>query len=57
MATYLHNLSLFRAKEKQNLIAELRAADWRVWGPDGAAVLPVPSECPLTPQKQPLSYT
>ena len=27
----------FRAKEKQNLIAVLRAADWRVWGPDGAA--------------------
>jgi PAS domain S-box-containing protein len=29
----------FRAKEKQNLIAALRAADWRVWGPDGAAAM------------------
>jgi PAS domain S-box-containing protein len=29
----------FRAKEKQNLIAALRSADWRVWGPDGAAAL------------------
>lgn len=27
----------FREKEKHNLIAVLRAADWRVWGPDGAA--------------------
>ena len=29
----------FRAKEKQNLVAALRSADWRVWGPDGAAAL------------------
>lgn len=29
----------FRAKEKQNLIAALSAADWRVWGPDGAAAM------------------
>ena len=29
----------FRAREKQNLIAALRAADWRVWGPDGAAAM------------------
>ena len=29
----------FRNKEKQNLIAALRAADWRVWGPDGAAAM------------------
>ena len=29
----------FRVKEKQNLIAALRSADWRVWGPDGAAAL------------------
>ena len=29
----------FRAKEKQNLIAALHAADWRVWGPDGAAAM------------------
>ena len=29
----------FRHKEKQNLIAALRAADWRVWGPDGAAAM------------------
>ena len=29
----------FRAKEKQNLVAALRAADWRVWGPDGAAAM------------------
>jgi len=29
----------FRAKEKQNLIAALRAANWRVWGPDGAAAM------------------
>jgi PAS domain S-box-containing protein len=28
-----------RAREKANLIAALRYADWRVWGPDGAAVL------------------
>ena len=29
----------FRVTEKQNLIAALRAADWRVWGPDGAAAM------------------
>jgi PAS domain S-box-containing protein len=29
----------FRASERQNLIAALRAADWRVWGPDGAAAM------------------
>lgn len=29
----------FRAREKQNLIAALRAANWRVWGPDGAAAM------------------
>ena len=29
----------FRSKEKQNLMAALRAADWRVWGPDGAAAM------------------
>jgi len=29
----------FRAREKQNLIAVLKAANWRVWGPDGAAAL------------------
>jgi len=29
----------FRAKEKDNLVAALRAADWRVWGPDGAAAM------------------
>jgi PAS domain S-box-containing protein len=29
----------FRASEKQNLIAVLNAANWRVWGPDGAAAL------------------
>jgi len=29
----------FRAREKQNLIAVLRASNWRVWGPDGAAAL------------------
>lgn len=29
----------FRAMEKQNLIAALRAADGRVWGPDGAAAM------------------
>jgi PAS domain S-box-containing protein len=29
----------FRAKEKQNLVAALRSADWRVWGPDGAAAM------------------
>jgi PAS domain S-box-containing protein len=29
----------FRATEKQNLVAVLRAANWRVWGPDGAAAM------------------
>ena len=29
----------FREKEKQNLLAALRSADWRVWGPDGAAAM------------------
>ena len=29
----------FREAEKQNLVAALRAANWRVWGPDGAAAL------------------
>jgi PAS domain S-box-containing protein len=29
----------FRGKEKENLIAVLRAANWRVWGPDGAAAM------------------
>ena len=29
----------FRSREKQNLIAALHAANWRVWGPDGAAAL------------------
>jgi len=29
----------FRETEKQNLVAALRAADWRVWGPDGAAAM------------------
>ena len=29
----------FRAQEKDNLVAALRAADWRVWGPDGAAAM------------------
>ena len=29
----------FRAREKQNLIAVLRASSWRVWGPDGAAAM------------------
>ncbi len=29
----------FREKEKQNLVAVLRSADWRVWGPDGAAAM------------------
>jgi transcriptional regulator of acetoin/glycerol metabolism len=28
-----------REREKANLIAALRHADWRVWGPDGAAGL------------------
>jgi transcriptional regulator with GAF, ATPase, and Fis domain len=31
--------SEFRATEKQNLIAVLKAANWRVWGPDGAAAM------------------
>ncbi len=29
----------FREKERQNLLAALEVADWRVWGPDGAAAL------------------
>jgi PAS domain S-box-containing protein len=29
----------FRAREKQNLVAVLNAANWRVWGPDGAAAM------------------
>lgn len=29
----------FRAREKQNMIAALRTASWRVWGPDGAAAM------------------
>ena len=29
----------FRAAEKKNLVAALRAANWRVWGPDGAAAM------------------
>ena len=29
----------FRDKEKQNLTAALRSANWRVWGPDGAAAM------------------
>ena len=29
----------FREAEKHNLVAALRAANWRVWGPDGAAAL------------------
>lgn len=29
----------FRRKEKQNLVAALQSADWRVWGPDGAAAM------------------
>lgn len=29
----------FRQREKDNLIAALRCANWRVWGPDGAAAL------------------
>jgi len=31
--------SEFRATEKQNLVAALRVASWRVWGPDGAAAM------------------
>jgi transcriptional regulator with GAF, ATPase, and Fis domain len=31
--------SEFRAKEKENLVAALRSANWRVWGPDGAAAM------------------
>lgn len=31
--------SEFREKEKENLVAALRAANWRVWGPDGAAAM------------------
>lgn len=29
----------FRMREKENLVAVLRAANWRVWGPDGAAAM------------------
>lgn len=29
----------FRELERQNLITALKAAEWRVWGPDGAAAL------------------
>jgi PAS domain S-box-containing protein len=29
----------FRMSEKRNLIAALRSANWRVWGPDGAAAM------------------
>ena len=29
----------FRATERENLIAALRSANWRVWGPDGAAAM------------------
>lgn len=29
----------FRASETRNLIAVLKAANWRVWGPDGAAAM------------------
>jgi len=29
----------FRAMEKANITAALRHADWKVWGPEGAAVL------------------
>lgn len=29
----------FRVKERDNLVAALRAANWRVWGPDGAAAM------------------
>jgi PAS domain S-box-containing protein len=29
----------FRMSEKQNLVAALRSANWRVWGPDGAAAM------------------
>ena len=36
--TYLTEAE-FRSKEKHNLLAALRAAKWRVWGPDGAAAL------------------
>jgi PAS domain S-box-containing protein len=31
--------SEFRARERENLVAALRSADWRVWGPDGAAAM------------------
>jgi len=31
--------SEFREREKRNIEAALRAADWRVWGPDGAAAM------------------
>ena len=29
----------FRARERENLIAVLKAVNWRVWGPDGAAAM------------------
>jgi len=29
----------FREREKQNLVAVLESAQWRVWGPDGAAAM------------------
>jgi len=29
----------FRLSEKRNLVAALRSANWRVWGPDGAAAM------------------
>jgi len=29
----------FRVREKQNLVAALHSAEWRVWGPDGAAAM------------------
>jgi PAS domain S-box-containing protein len=33
------NEAEFRAREKENLVAVLRAANWRVWGPHGAAAM------------------
>lgn len=36
--TYMTEAEI-RNKEKLNLLAALRAAKWRVWGPDGAAAL------------------
>ena len=29
----------FKQKERENLLAVLRSANWRVWGPDGAAAM------------------